>query len=377
MAVGRIQVNALNLMQGPFPTVEKYFLFIGVGATNVDQILYLNTDSDLDAELGEADSELKRQVVAAKANAGQNWAAAAIPVADGALWDAAVDFAMNNNIKVETIVVCTPVTEQAQLTAMHAKAMDLNTTYGRRAFFIAGARMIDSTPATGESWSEYINDIKDLTETLSAFRVSIVPYIYDDAVGIYAGRLCNAQVSVADTPMRVATGSIIGQDQSTLPTDKNGIIYSNAHAIALNNQRFSVPAFYSDYEGVYWSDGQLLDAVGGDFTVVENLRVIDKAARMVRIILIQLIGDRRFNSTASGEAWAIRKLSRPLKMMSKSTEFNGMTFPSEIKPYQDGDIVINWITREKVEIYMVARPYSIPKDITANIMLDLSDPVAA
>jgi hypothetical protein len=255
--------------------------------------------------------------------------------------------------------------------------MDLNTTYGRRAFFITGARMIDGTPATGESWSEYINDIKNLTETLSAFRVSIVPYIYDDAVGIYAGRLCNAQISVADTPMRVATGSIIGQDQSTLPTDKNGIIYSNAHAIALNNQRFSVPAFYSDYEGVYWSDGQLLDAVGGDFTVVENLRVIDKAARMVRIILIQLIGDRRFNSTASGEAWAIRKLSRPLKNMSKSTEFNGMTFPAEIKPYQDGDIVINWITREKVEIYMVARPYSIPKDITANIMLDLSDPVAA
>lgn len=375
MALGKIAVNALNLMQGPFPTVENYFLFIGEGATNVDSLLFLNTDSDLDVELGEADSELKRQVVAAKANAGQNWSCVAIPVADGALWDPAVDLAMNNNIKVEAIVVCTPVTEQAQLTAMHAKAMDLMTTYGRRAFIIAAARMIDSTPGTGESWSEYITSIKDLTESLSAFRVSIVPYIYDDAVGIYAGRLCNAQTSVADTPMRVATGSIIGQDQSTLPTDKDGIVYSNAHAKALNDQRFSVPAFYADYEGVYWSDGQMLDAVGGDFTVIENLRVIDKAARMVRIILIQLVGDRRFNSTANGEAWALKKLTRPLRIMSKTTEFNGMTFPSEIEPPKDDAIAISWITREKVEIYMVARPYSIPKDLTANIMLDLSDPV--
>ncbi len=374
MALGKIAVNALNLMQGPFPTVENYFLFIGEGTTNVDSLLFLNTDSDLDVELGAADSELKRQVVAAKANAGQNWACVAIPVADGTLWDPAVDLAMNNNIKVEAIVVCTPVTEQAQLTAMHAKAMDLMTTYGRRAFIIAAARMIDGTAGTGESWSDYITSIKDLTESLSAFRVSIVPYIYDDAVGIYAGRLCNAQTSVADTPMRVATGSIIGQDQSTLPTDKDGIVYSNAHAKALNDQRFSVPAFYADYEGVYWSDGQMLDATGGDFTVVENLRVIDKAARMVRIILIQLVGDRRFNSTANGEAWALKKLTRPLRIMSKTTEFNGMIFPSEIEPPSDDAISISWITREKVEIYMVARPYSIPKDLTANIMLDLSDP---
>jgi len=375
MALGKVAVNALNLMQGPFPTVENYFLYIGEGATNVDSLLFLNTDSDLDVELGAADSEIKRQIVAAKANAGQNWACVAIPVADGSLWDPAVDLAMNNNIKVEAVVACTPVTTQAELTAMQAKAMDLMTTYGRRAFFIAAARAIDSTPGTGDSWSTYITDIKNLTDSLSAFRVSIVPYIYDDAVGIYAGRLCNAQTSIADTPMRVPTGSIVGQDQSTLPKDKDGIIYSNAHAKALNDQRFSVPAFYADYEGVYWSDGQMLDAVGGDYTVVENLRVIDKAARMVRIILIQLIGDRRFNSTPKGEAWALSKLTRPLRIMSKTTEFNGMTFPAEIQKPEDDAIAISWITREKVEIFMKAQPYNIPKDLTANIMLDLSDPV--
>ena len=125
---------------------------------------------------------------------------------------------------------------------------------------------------------------------------------------------------------------------------------------------------------MYWSDGQLLDAVGGDFTVIENLRVIDKAARMVRIMLIGLVGDRRFNSTANGKFWALRKLTRPLRIMSKAVEFNGMTFPAEIQPPHQEDIAISWVTRDKVEIYMVVRPYTIPKNLTANIMLDLSNP---
>ncbi len=376
MAVGKVTVNALNLSQGEFPTIEKYFLFIGEAPENQDQLLYLNTDSDLDAELGEADSQLKSQLQAAKLNAGQNWACAAIPLADGSLWAEAVDMAMNENVRVEAVVVTTPIAVQADLTAMHAKAQEVNAEYGRRLFFIATAEPIDDTPETGQSWSEYINSLNDLTDDLAAMRASVVPYIYPDAVGIYAGRLCNDQTSIADTPMRVATGSVVGQDQSTLPRDKNGVIYSQAHAIALNNQRFSVPAFYADYPGVYWSDGQMLDVPAGDFQVVENLRVVDKAARNVRIVLISLIGNRQFNSTPAGEAWAISKLMRPLREMSRSTVFQGIPFPAELKPPQDGDIVITWITRTRVEVFMKARPFEIPKEITANIVLDLDAPTA-
>ena len=376
MATGKVTVNALNLNQGPFPMVEKYFLFIGVGATNVDQLLFLNTDSDLDVELGAADSEIKRVVEAAKANAGQNWAAAVIPVADGALWEAAFDMAMNNNIKVEACVVCTPVAVQADLTAMHTKAVETNAEFGRRLFFIATSIAIDPTAVTGQTWGEYITAQTVLTASLSAMRVSIVPLIYPDAAGIYAGRLCNDQVSIADTPMRVNTGTLIGQDQSTLPTDKDGIIYNNAHAKALNDQRFSVPQFYPDYEGVYWSDGQTLDAALGDYTVIENLRVVDKAARNVRLVLISLVGNRQFNSSPVGTAWATSKLMRPLFEMSRSTEFNGIPFPADLKDPQEGDILINWITRTQVEIFMIARPSEIPKDLTANIILDLSAPVA-
>ncbi|MCX4187171.1 DUF2586 domain-containing protein [Methylophaga sp. OBS4] len=371
MAIPKISVLALNLAQGKFPEVEKYFLFIGEGATNTDTILYLNTDSDLDAELGEADSEIKRQVEAAKLNAGQNWAAAVIPVADGSLWDAAVDMAMNEDVRVEAIVICTPVAAQADLTAMQAKAVEINAEYGRRVFFIAAAAGID---AGLQTWSDYITALNDLTDGASAFRVSVVPYIYDNAVGIYAGRLCNDQVSVADTPMRVETGPLIGVDQTMLPVDSAGVRYSNAHAKALNDQRFSVPVTFADYPGVFWSDGQTLDAPAGDYQVIENLRVVDMAARRVRLVLISLLGNRRFNSTPVGTAWATNKLMRPLREMSRSTVFQGIPFPAELKPPQDGDIVITWITRTEVEIFMKARPFEIPKEITANIVLDLEMP---
>lgn len=373
MTFPTVTVNALNLKQGPFPTVEKYFLFIGEGATNQDTLLFLNTDSDLDAELGAADSELKRQIEAAKVNAGQNWACVAIPLADGSLWDPAVDLAMAENIRVEGVFITTPVSVQADLTAMEAKAIEILATYGRRVFFTASAVGIDSAT---QSWAEYITAINDLTVTLAAEHVGIVPYIYDDAMGLLAGRLANDQTSVADTPMRVATGSLIGQDQSGLPVDKSGIRYSNAHAKVLHDQRFSVPMFYSDYEGVYWSDGVMLDVTTGDYTVIENRRVVDKAARAVRLVLIGLIGDRRLNSDPTNQEWAINKLMRPLRQMSRSTVFQGIPFPAEIKSPQDGDIVIVWKTRTDVEIYMTARPYEIPKTLTANIVLDLSDPTA-
>lgn len=376
MALGDVKVNALNLAQGPFPEVEMYFLFIGECAENQGSILFLNTDSDLDVELGAADSELKRQVEAARLNAGDGWACVAVPVADGTLWDAAVDLVMNANIKAEAVVVCTPVTSQAELTAMYAKSVEIKGEFGRRLFFIAAAAAIDPTPVTGQTWAEYVTALAIYTDSLSAFRVTVVPYIYDDAVGIYAGRLCNQQISVADSPMRVATGTVVGQDQSTLPVDIDGIIYSNAHAKALNDQRYSVPAFYADYPGVYWSDGEMLDVPAGDYQKIENLRVVDKAARAVRIILIGLIANRQFNASPEGEAWATNKLERPLREMSKSTVFNGIPFPAEIQKPEDGDIAIVWVTRTEVEIYMQIQPFGIPKKLTANIMLDLSAPVS-
>jgi len=47
-------------------------------------------------------------------------------------------------------------------------------------------------------------------------------------------------------------------------------------------------------------------------------------------------------------------------------------FPGEIEAPKDGDIVLVWHSKTKVEVYIKFRPLNCPKDLTANIALDLS-----
>ena len=118
----------------------------------------------------------------------------------------------------------------------------------------------------------------------------------------------------------------------------------------------------------------MLDTPISDYDVIENLRIVDKVARAIRLILITMVGDRRVNSTPAGTEYAINQLSRPLREMAKSYVFQKIPFPAELKPYQDGDIQINWITRTEVDVYFKIRPFEIPKELTGNIVLDLSAP---
>ena len=74
MALGKVSVNNLNLGQGAVTEIERYFLFIGPGAKSVGSLIALNTDSDLEAVLGQPISDLKTQVAAAKANGGNHGA---------------------------------------------------------------------------------------------------------------------------------------------------------------------------------------------------------------------------------------------------------------------------------------------------------------
>ncbi|MNF11498.1 hypothetical protein D3C80_2127290 [compost metagenome] len=62
----------------------------------------------------------------------------------------------------------------------------------------------------------------------------------------------------------------------------------------------------------------------------------------------------------------------PLRKMAKSAKFAGEVFPGEIEAPKDGDLVIVWKSRTQVEVYLKIRPLNCPKDITANIALDLS-----
>ncbi|BBL73973.1 DUF2586 domain-containing protein [Methylomagnum ishizawai] len=374
MALGSVSVIAANQQQGEVAAIEKYFLFVGVGPSHQGELVFLNAQSDLDAELGSASSALKTQVAAAQLNGGQGWACIAAPIASTADWEDAVDLGTGYAKGVEAVAMCFPIAAQADITAYQSKAEAILAASGRRVFFIAPTAAIDPDAEEGQSWGDYIADLGDLTDGVLASRVMLCPLIFPDAVGILAGRLCRADVSIADSPMRVATGAILGRTLDDLPADKDGVVYGNAHALALNNARLTVPQTYADYEGVYWSDGQMLDAEGGDFQVVENLRVVDKAARRVRLILISMVADRRLNSSPESIAWATTRLSAPLREMAKSYVFQGIPFVADIEPPQEGDIAIQWVSRTEVRIYMVVRPFESPKTITAYIVLDLSAP---
>jgi hypothetical protein len=367
MALGKVSVNNLNLGQGAVTEIERYFLFIGPGAKSVGSLIPLNTDSDLDVMLGIPPSDLKTQVTAAMANGGDRWACLAAPLAADGDWSDALEMAQQQGFSVEAVVITKPVTTAAELSAMHDAAIAINNTYGRRLFVMASTVGI----LVQQTWSEYLTEQKEITQDLAAARVLVVPQLHGNDLGVLAGRLVNAAVSIADSPMRVASGAVLGL--GPVPKDKDGVPLPSAIRSELDKARFSVSQTYPDYPGVFWGDGNMLDAPASDFQVVEYLRLADKAARQVRPLLIQRVGDRRLNNTANSMAAAVSALMKPLRAMAKSATFAGQVFPGEIEAPKDGDIVLVWITKTKVEVYIKIKPLNCPKDLTANIALDLSN----
>ncbi|GAA0427033.1 DUF2586 domain-containing protein [Pseudomonas veronii subsp. inensis] len=366
MAQGQVSVNNLNLGQGPVTAIERHFLFIGPASKNVGKLLALNTQSDLDAELGVATSDLKTQITAARNNGGDRWACAAAPLAADGGWKEALDQAQSVGISVEAVVTTKPVTTRAEVEARHTAAVDLISRYGRRVFVLAASAGI----APAQDWSNYRDEQRALLRDVNAPRVVVVPQLHGNDLGVLAGRLADAAVSIADSPMRVATGALVGLGAT--PADKDGVPLPSATLAELDKMRFSVPQNYPDYPGMFWGDANLLAAPGSDFSEVENLRIVDKAARRVRILLIQMVADRKVNNTPNSMAYTRLRLMRPLREMSRSVTFAGQQFPGDIQPPRDGDIALVWKDRKTIEAYLRIRPYNCPKDLTANIALDLS-----
>ena len=366
MSLGIVQINRLNLMQGPLPEIERHFLFIGLGTVNVGKVLSVGTATDFDEALGETDSALKSQVQAAMVNAGQNWGAGVMPIAAETSWADAVDYAMEVTT-CEAIVLTDEITASTDLEAMYTKARSILATYMRPVFFMATTRGCGET----EGWADYIAAIKSVTDGVAADQVCVVPSLWGDDLGALAGRLCNRAVTVADTPMRVATGPMVGP-WSERPTDKDGVAITMAHLKELDASRFSVPQWYPDYPGTYWGDCNMLDVPGGDFQTVENLRVIQKAMRRVYPLTVARIGNRRLNSTPESIAEHQSYFTGPLMKMSSSSRIGKMVFPGEIYPPDRDAVTLVWVDKNTVRIYMKARPYNCPKDITVNLMLDLS-----
>ncbi|UUA73091.1 DUF2586 domain-containing protein [Cellvibrio sp. QJXJ] len=365
MAQGKVTVNNLNLGQGSFPEVERKALFIGIGLANEGELLALNTQSDLDVLLG-GDSSLKANVIAARQNGGENWEAYAMPIGSGTDWRDALDTALQT-VSVELVGVLIPAVTASDLTAAYTKAEEVRTQQARRIIVLVATQGVDSETQT---WSQYTTAQAAITTGVAAYRVAAVPLLHGNDLGVLVGRLCNRAASIADTPMRVATGPVLGLGAT--PVDMSGQTLTDATLATLDANRLSCIQHYTDYAGTYWGDCNLLDAPGGDFQVIEYLRPVDKAARAVRSLAIARVGNRTLNDSSASIESNKTYFMRPLREMSKSVEFAGQVFPGDIRPPSDDSITIVWPSLNAVEVYIKVQPWNCPKEITANLILDLS-----
>lgn len=370
-----VGVNQLNQLQGETSEVERCVLFVGKGAVNVGKTLAVNTQSDFDALLGEDDSPLKSDVTAAMRNAGQNWwgFVHVLPSdADPDAWVKAV-MAAQVSCSVEGVVLSDDVSTASVINQAITLRADLIAKYGRWVWFLLAVQGMQEK----ESQADYLVRAATLQDGIAEKAVQLVPRLFGHEPGVLAGRLCNRAVTIADSPARVQTGALLDLGSDDLPVDGTGEVLELATLQALEMQRYSVPMWYPDYDGFYWADGRTLDVEGGDYQSIETLRIADKAARRIRLLAISKIGDRSLNSTP-GSIQAHQSLfMKPLREMSTAASINGVAFPGEAKPPQDGDVAIVWKSKKAVDIYIVVRTYEVPLQITINLMLDASLETAA
>ena len=375
MALGNVSVNNPDLSQGTPTEVERLFLFIGYAEAgdNQNTIHAVGMDSDLDALLGTAQSEIKTQIGAARDNGGQNWYAYALPLVLTREINTAIMAALNE-VSVEGVVVCVPVTTASELEDYQATAINIMNAYQRRVFILTQVAAIDRAAQT---WVDYQTEVKAITDNVAAERVMAAALLYPDFQGALAGRLSRQNTSVADSPMRVATGSLIG-NYAERPVDMDGVPLGKAVLQDIHNVgRFTVPQWYEDYDGMYVSDGLTLATATSDYRVIENLRIVDKAARSIYLLAVARVADRKLNSTLASIEANRTYFMRPLREMSHTVFFAGAILPGDIEPPKDSDIQIVWPTKYSVEIYLSVTPYNAPKSIEVNIALDLSNDGAA
>ncbi|WP_029837917.1 DUF2586 domain-containing protein [Vibrio parahaemolyticus] len=374
MATGKVEVNNLNLGQGGIPEIERHLIYIGRTdkAELQGKVTRVNNMTNLDDVV--ADDALGANVKAAQLNGKQNWTGAIFGLAADATWQEAVDIA-NRTDSFEGTCIVDVVTDKADFTAMQDKATELTSKLGRWVFFLAACPGITAEGEGAQTWSDYETAMLTLVKDVAANLVTPVPQLNGNNVGVLGGRLCDRAVTVADSPMRVATGSLLGLGE--MPVDSAGKPLEMSTIAALAEARYSLPQWYADMEGIYWTDGSTLEAKGGDYQFLEYVRPVHKLNRRVRIKAIRRIADRILNSTPPSIELNRTYFSKDMRDMSKTTEIGGIQFPGEIMPPRDEDVSIQWMTKTKVNIGLMVRPHNCPKHIVVNIGLDLSNPADA
>ncbi len=383
MAYGKVNVTQEDNNGGGITEVERVVLWIGEADAQYAGRLYMvNAQTDFDDLLGAENSVLKDNLVACQLNAGPNFTGYVFPiVADGEgdyTWDQALLEVVEDPKDIQFEMVALTITPYNGPSVNFYQITCDNILNMAQRYITMHVALPGLDELGGETWSDRIDELIDFQNDIVAPRVHLVPLVDGNNLGVVIGRLINDKYSIADSPMRVASGVIMGLGLTVdgipveRPEDSDGKLLDSGALEFLSDKRLSVPQTYNGKKGTFWADHMSLADSGSDFQVYENLRVLDYLTRRVRLLAINKIADRELNSTASSIAAHEGYFMKPILDASKDTVFKDRTIPGICQKPVDGDIVITWKSTTEVQIYMMAAPVNCPKKISVNISLDLN-----
>ena len=276
------------------------------------------------------------------------------------------------NKDFEAICLTDYIEKKDELINLQSLNEFLNLNYDKYFFFITHIKAIDNN---SKSWDEYITNLKSIAPNEESGEilptVMALPNFFGFELGALAGRLCKKTVTIADSPMRVETGALVGDFEKT-PKDKNGSPLDNSILTQIDALKFSVPQQYSGKIGWYWADGNTFDKTGGDFAVIENLRVVQKLLRRVYLLGVDVIANRDFNSSLSSIKKYEAYFQTPHYKMSERKTILGVEFIGECYEPSSEDIALKWTDQSTVAIALAIRPYNSAKKIHLAVALRLN-----
>lgn len=355
-------INAYNRRKGQNRAIERTVLFVG----DINTFQSVSAETDFAQLNTPRNNLLKQALITFNQNCSADWLGyaqqgganvnTAINAVKTAAERASFEFVLFSSEYSAT---------RAFLTQLQSLYTELLNTYQRRVFFIVPYPIDNS-----KSWSEWETAATALTQGIAADHVMVVPQFFGQDAAALAGRLANSAVTVADSPARVRTGALqgLGADK---PLDKNRAPLALSTVQHFERQRFTSVMWYPDYEGLYFTDGNTLDVEGGDFQVIENVRIVDKACRRIRLLALAKIADRSFNNSSASIEVHKTYFTSVIREMAKSAQIGSEIFPGECYEPNDESIEIQWLNKNQVNIYIQIQPLESPKIINAAVMLDL------
>ena len=254
MAFPTVIIKILNMMRGAIPGAEFHFLFVGYGsvADGAERnLIMVDATSDLDDVLKDADADLLATMKAAQLNGKSSWTAGVMILKDGDNWQDAIHKA-NETASFEAVVLNFPATDKALLEQAITVRTELKNKLGREVF------MMCTTPAIAadQTWAQWLAATVAIQNTVTSEYITVVPQVHlnNSTLGIYAGRLANQEVSIADSPARVKTGSNLGNTELAIDSADKPLMLATLKA--LEAARFATVMWFPDYPGQYWTTGQ-------------------------------------------------------------------------------------------------------------------------